>query len=401
MNAEGDNQNRFGGQPLPADKNTSRRFNKLIKKVAIMSQRLDSQLPLEPVFEPASDLHPDLLKANPKLYMLEDYFNYTAGELEYCASKVGISEPVKLLSKTGLEKFRSVVEIFREQGLVMSQKNPDRDAIRSGLYHSRLLYDFMTDSTVLKYFSRVAGIELIPLPIHYTQIQINLITAYNPEAQEPAFGTHVDSTNFACVMSLTKDQELEGGALQHALMTREQFWESTGTKSIANAELHIILPDEVLLTKDFTEEGSAVFQQGVLIAHQVENVRKVEGTRVTVAFTFHPANPMVRRLDAFATASTWSSRDMKEDIGKLLVDLAEKRIDTLIGALDLARNLSRSADAICPEQVRELRAGLQNSEELKGVAEQFLIDLANGVEGISCPNDTFETPSVFDISYNG
>jgi hypothetical protein len=35
------------------------------------------------------------------------------------------------------------------------------------------------------------------------------------------------------------------------------------------------------------------------------------------------------------------------------------------------------------------------------VAEQFLIDLANGIEGINCPNDTFETPSVFDISYKG
>jgi len=379
----------------------SRRFKKLIKKITVMPQRLDSQLPLEPVFEPTTDLHPDLLKSNPKLYMLEDYFNYTAEDLEHYASKVGISEPVKLLSKTGLEKFRRVVEIFREQGLVMSQKDPDRDAIRSGLYHSRLLYDFMTDSTVLKYFSRVAGIELIPLPIHYSQIQINLITAYNPEAREPAFGTHVDSTNFACVMSLTKDQDVEGGALQHALMTREQFWESTGTRSIANAELHIVLPDEVLLTTQFTEEGSAVFQQGVLIAHQVENVRKVEGTRVTVAFTFHPANPMVRRLDAFSTASTWGSRDMKEDIGKLLVDLAEKRIDALIGAIDLARNLSGSTDAICPEQVRELRVGLRNSEELKRVAEAFLIDLANGVEGISCPDDTFETPSVFDISYDG
>ena len=90
---------------------------------------------------------------------------------------------------------------------------------------------------------------------------------------------------------------------------------------------------------------------------------------------------------------------MKEDIGKLLVELAGKRIDTLIGALDLAKNLSGSADAIRPEQVHEIRAGLRNSEELKRVAEQFLIDLANGVEGISCPNDMFETPSVFDISY--
>jgi hypothetical protein len=207
-----------------AGKTTSRRFNKLVKKVTVMPQRLDSQLPLEPVFEPATDLHQDLLKAKPKLYMLEDYFVYTAEELEHCASKVGISELVKLLSKTGLEKFRRVVEIFREQGLVMSQENPDRDAIRSGLYHSRLLYDFMTDTTVLKFFSRVAGIELIPLPIHWSQIQINLIAAYNPEAQEPGFGTHVDSTNFACVMSLTKDQNMEGGALQHALMTREQFW---------------------------------------------------------------------------------------------------------------------------------------------------------------------------------
>lgn len=386
---------------MDADKNTSRRFNKLLKKLTVMPQRLDSQLPLEPVFEPATDLHSDLLKASPKLYMLEDCFKYTAGELEHCASKVGLSEPVKLLSKTGLEKFRSVVENFRGQGMVTSQKDPDRDAIRSCLYHSRFLYDFMTDSTVLKYFSRVAGIELIPLPIHYNQIQINLITAYNPEALEPGFGAHVDSVNFAGVMSLTKDQDMEGGALQHALMTREQFWESTGTRSIANAELHIVLPNEVLMTTRFTEEGSAVLQQGVLTPHQVENVRKVEGTRDTVAFTFHPANPMVRRLDAFATASTWSSRDMKEDIGKLLVDLAEKRIDTLVGALDLAKNLSGSADAIYPEQVRELREGLHNSEELKRVAEQFLIDRGNGVEGISCPDDTFETPSVFDVSYAG
>ena len=386
---------------MDADKSPSRRFNKLLKKITVMPQRLDSQLPLEPVFDPATDLHSDLLKANPKLYMLEDYFAYTAGELEHCASKVGISEPVKLLSKTGLEKFRRVVEIFREQGLVTSQTDPDRDAIRSGLYHSRLLYDFMTDSTVLKYFSAVAGIELMPLPVHWSQIQINLIPAYNPEAQEPGFGTHVDSTNFACVMSLTKDQNMEGGALQHALMTRAQFWERTGTRSIANAELHIVLPDEDLLSTQFTEEGSAVFQQGILIPHQVENVRKVDGSRDTVALTFHPANPMVRRLDAFSTASTWSNRDMQEDIGKLLIDLAEKRIDALIGALDLVKDLSGSVDAVCPEQVRELRAGLHNSEELKRAAEQFLIDLANGVEGISCPDDTFETPSVFDISYKG
>jgi len=333
--------------------------------------------------------------------MLEDYFNYTAGELEHCASKVGVSEPVKLLSETGLEKFRRVVEIFREQGLVTSEKNPDRDAIRSCLFYSRFLYDFMKDATVLKYFSRVAGIELIPLPIHYNQIQINMITAYKPEAQEPGFGTHVDSMNFACVMSLTKDQDMEGGALQHGLMTREKFWQSTGTRSIANAGLHIVLPDEVLLTTRFSEKGSAVMHQGVLAPHQVENVRKVDGRRDTVAFTFHPANPMVRRLDAFSTASTWSSRDIREDIGKLLIDLAWKRTDTLLCALDLARNLSGSTDAICPEGVRELRAGLQNSEELKQAAEQFLIDLANGVEGISCPDDTFETPSVFDIGYDG
>lgn len=154
---------------------------------------------------------------------------------------------------------------------------------------------------------------------------------------------------------------MEGGTLQHALMTREQFWERTGTKSIANAELHIVLPDDVLLTTHLTDKGSAVFQQGVLIPHRVENVRKVEGARETVAFTFHPANPMVRRLDVFSIASTWSSRDMREDIGKLLLDFAEKRIDALIGALDLA----------------------------------------NGVEDISCPDDTFETPSVFDFRSTG
>ena len=90
---------------------------------------------------------------------------------------------------------------------------------------------------------------------------------------------------------------------------------------------------------------------------------------------------------------------MKEDIGNLLVDLAEKRIDALIGALDLANSLAGSAEAICTEQMHELRASLHNSEELKRVAEQFLIDLANGIEGINCPNDTFKTPSVFDIRY--
>ncbi len=380
----------------------SRRFDKLVKKVTIMPHRLDAQQPLEPVFESTTDLHPDLLKAQPKLYMLEDYFNYAARELEHFASKVGVSEPVKLLSKTGLEKFRRVVEILREQGLVVSEKDPDRDAMRGCLFHSRFLYDFMTDSTLLEYFSRVAGIELMPLPLHYNQIQINLIAAYNPEAQEPVFGTHVDSTNFACVMSITKDQNMEGGALQHALMNQEQFFARTGTEdNIANASLHVVLPEAELLSTYFTEAGSAVFQQGTLVPHQVENVRKAKGTRDTVAFTFHPANPMVRRLDAFSTASTWSSRDMQEDIGKLLVELAGKRIDALTGALELADGLSGSGGAISPEQMRELQAGLLNSRELKRVAEQFLVDLANGVEGISCPDDTFTTPSVFDISFEG
>jgi hypothetical protein len=135
----------------------------------------------------------------------------------------------------------------------------------------------------------------------------------------------------------------------------------------------------------------------VLVPHQVENVRKVHGSRDTVAFTFHPANPMVRRLDFFSAASTWNSRDIKEDIGNLLFDLAEKRIETLSDALELAEALSGTAEAIRPEQLRELRAGLNNSDELKRAAEQFLVDLADGVEGISCPDDTFETPSVFDV----
>jgi hypothetical protein len=110
---------------------------------------------------------------------------------------------------------------------------------------------------------------------------------------------------------------------------------------------------------------------------------------------------MVRRLDFFSVASTCNSRDLKEDIGKLLVELADRRIEAIIGALDLVEDLAGSADAVRPEQLRELRAGLQNSEHLIRVAEQFLVDLANGVEGISCPDDTFETPSVFDVSYKG
>ena len=382
----------------PADTTLTRQFNSLVRNVSVMPPRLDSPLPLEPVFDAVTDLHPYLHDADPRRLMLDDCFGYTARELEFCASKVGISEPVKLLSKTGLEKFRELVEQFREQGLVVSEKNPDRDAVRGCLYHSRFLHDFMTDATILKFFSRVAGIELIPIPIRYSQIQINILPAYNPDAREPGFGTHVDSTNFACILNLTEDTSMEGGALQHALMTQQQFFARTGSRhNVANAYLHMVLPDEELLTTHFTEKGSAVFQQGVLVPHQVENVRKVHGSRDTVAFTFHPANPMVRRLDFFSAASTWNSRDIKMDIGNLLVDLAEKRIETLRDAIALSESLSDTADAIRPRQLRELQAGLQNSEHLKQVVEQFLVDLANGVEDITCPDDTFETPSVFEV----
>jgi hypothetical protein len=373
-------------------------FDKLVRKISALPIRIDSPLASEPVFDAVTDLYPDLLEADPKRLMLDDSFGYTASELEHCASKVGISEPVKLLSRTGVQKFRELVRVFREGGLAVSEKDPDRDAVRGCLYHSRFLHDFMTDATILKFFSRVAGIELIPLPIRVSQIQINLLPAYNPDAREPGFGTHIDSTNFACVLSLTGSDGMEGGALQHALMTQEQFFARAGSgDNVANAYLHMVLPDEELLTTHFTEEGSAVFQQGVLVPHQVENVRKVHGSRDTVAFTFHPANPMVRRLDFFSAASTWNSRDIKEDIGNLLFDLAEKRIETLSDALELAEALSGTAEAIRPEQLRELRAGLNNSDELKRAAEQFLVDLADGVEGISCPDDTFETPSVFDV----
>ena len=339
-----------------------------------MPPRLDSPLPPEPVFNAATDLHPNLHNASPKLFMLEEQFNYTAKEIEHCASKVGASEPFRLLSKTGVEKFRVLVEQFREQGLVVSEKNPDRDAIRGCFYRSRFLYDFMTESAVLDSFSKIAGVELIPLPIRYSQVQINLLSAYNPDAQEPGFGTHIDSTNFARAGS---------------------------QDNVANAYLHMVLPDKELLNTRFAEAGSAVFQQGVLVPHQVENVRKAQGSRDTVAFTLHPANPMVRRLDFFSAASTWNSRDIKIDIGNLLIDLANKRIDTLNDALKLARDLAGTANAIRPEQLRELRAGLQNSETQKRVVQQFLVDLANGIDGISCPDDTFETPSVFDVNYKG
>jgi len=54
MDVDAVNQNRCDVQSQPADKNRSKRFNKLVKNVTVMPQRLDSQLPLEPVFEPAS-----------------------------------------------------------------------------------------------------------------------------------------------------------------------------------------------------------------------------------------------------------------------------------------------------------------------------------------------------------
>ena len=229
------------------------------------------------------------------------------------------------MSKTGLEKFRRVVEIFRGLGLVTSNTNPDRDAIRCGLYHSRFLYDFMTDSTVLKYFSRVAGIELIPLPIHWSQIQINLIPAYNPDAQEPGFGTHVDSTNFACILCLTRDRNMEGGALQHALMNRKQFFGLTETEdNIANAEMHMVLPDEELMTTYFIEEGSAVFQQGVLVPHQVENVQKSGRHPGHRRLHISPGKPHGTPARFFLHRFHLSSRDMQADIGKLLVDSPER-----------------------------------------------------------------------------
>jgi len=374
----------------------------MVRNVTVIPPQIENPLPLEPVFDAATDLHPGLLEARPKLYMLEEQFGYSAGELEHCASKVGASSPIKLLSKTGLEKFRRLVRLFREQGLVVSEKSPDRDAARGCTYHSMFLCDFMSDSTVLDYFSRVAGIKLIPLPIRYNQIQINMLPAYDPDAEEPGFGTHIDSTNFACVLDITEDRGMQGGALQHALMTREQFFLRSGSSgNVAYAELHMVLPENELLTTRFTEEGSAVFHQGSLVPHQVENVRKVNGMRDTVAFTLHPANPMVRRFDFFSTASTWKIRGIKEDTGNLLVELADRRIEAINGALRLVEDIAGMADAIGPEQLGELRAGLQNSGQLKRTAEQFLIDLASGVEGISCPDDTFETPSVFDVSYQG
>ncbi len=383
-----------------SDPNLSGRFDGLVRNLTVTSPRIDNRLPFEPVFDAATDLHPGLLEARPKLYMLDECFGYAANDPENIASRVGVSAPVKLLSKTGVEKFRELVRQFRAEGLVVAEKNPDRDAARGCTYHSRFLVDFMNDKTVLDYFSRVAGIELIPLPIRYNQVQINLLPAYDPDAEEPGFGIHIDSTNFACILDITEDRDMDGGALQHALMTRNEFFERSGSRdNVAYAYLHMVLSEEQLLSTRFDREGFAVFQQGSLVPHQVENVRKVRGTRDTVAFTLHPANPMVRRFDFFSAASTWSIPGIREDIGNFLVDLADRRIEAIDGALKVAVDTTRTAAALRPRQLRELREGKQNAKQLKRAAEKFLVDLARGVDGISCPDDTFETPSVFDISY--
>jgi hypothetical protein len=386
----------------PGDTSLSGRFDGLVRNVTVTSPRIDKPLPLEPAFDAATDLHPGLLEARPKLYMLEEFFGYTASDLENVASRVGVAAPVRLLSKTGVEKFRELVRQFRARGLVVSEKNPDRDAARGCTFHSRFLFEFMSDTMVLDYFSRVAGIELIPLPIRYNQVQINMLPAYDPDAGEPGFGIHIDSTNFACILDITEDRDIQGGALQHALMTREQFFTRSGSRdNVAYAYLHMVLPEEELLSTRFDEEGSAVFQQGSLVPHQVENVRKVRGTRDTVAFTLHPANPMVRRFDFFSAASTWNSPGIREDIGNILAELADRRIEAIDGALELAEDIAGTADALPPRQLRELQAGRQNAEQLKREAEQFLVDLADGVDDISCPDDTFRTPSVFNVSYKG
>jgi len=279
----------------------------------------------EPGYDPSQHLAPELPA---KTWTLAD-FAYSESDIASVASPVAITTPFRLLSDEGVAAMRKVALALRDERV-----SGERTAsfLTGGVYRSKFLRDFCACPVVIEFLSQIAGTRLMPHSMPSQQIYIN----YAPEEVEKAVDTwHTDGIGFDIVIMASDPSSFDGGEFQFFKGSKFEAARLLGTRIEDLTDTHLTeLPAERVESVTFPAAGYAVFQNGAMVVHRANRLRRVS-ERITLVPGYvardvrcdDPTHPGV---------ADWGEPGIRAELARHKAWCARSRLDALIRELPLA-----------------------------------------------------------------
>jgi hypothetical protein len=293
-------------------------------------------LPEEPTYNPKQHLS---LKKPSKIYRLSD-LGYDKKLVANCPTDVAITDPIRLLSESGVVALREVSLALRQY-----RQRCDRipNMVRGAAYRSRFIRDFCLCPIVTEFLSEIVGAPLAP---HSMPLMLGHLNFAPENLSEAVDRWHTDTIGFDYVLMVTDPSALEGGRFQYFNGTQEE-----AAAILNNAQ---DLPSERVVSCVFPGAGYAIFQQGSMVVHRATRLtRKAE--RITLV------NGYVSLDTSFPDRSRFADMKAADEHSVLLPEwsrhkawLSRNKLDALIQELPFTSDRT----AICAA----LRAAIADVE---------------------------------------
>jgi hypothetical protein len=299
----------------------------------------------EPSYDPRRHL---ALELPANVRTLAD-FAYAGSDIANVASPVAITSPFRLLSDEGVAAMRQVALALRDERIAGERT---ASFLTGGVYRSKFLRNFCACPVVIEFLSRLAETRLMPHSMPSQQIYVN----YAPQEIEKAVDTwHTDGIGFDVVILASDPASFTGGEFQFFKGSKFEAARLLGTRTEDLTETHLNeLPADRIETVTFPAAGYAVFQNGAMVVHRANSLRRV-AERITLVPGYvardvrcdDPTHPGV---------ADWGEPGIRAEFARHKASCARARLDALI------RELPLTAD---DETIRrELRWAIRDVESM-------------------------------------
>ncbi|BAY66584.1 hypothetical protein NIES22_67240 [Calothrix brevissima NIES-22] len=301
-------------------------------------------LPEEPTYNPAQHLS---LKKPSRIYRLSD-LGYDKTLVANCPTDVAITDPIRLLSESGVAALREVSLNLRQY-----KQRCDRipNMVRGAAYRSRFIRDLCLCPIVTEFLSEIVGTPLAPhsMPLHLGHLN------FAPEnISEAVDRWHIDTISLDYVLMVSEPSALEGGKFQYF----------NGTQAEAAVILNHAqdLPPERVVSPTFPDAGYAIFQQGSMVVHRATRLLR-QAERITLVNGYVPLDT------SFPDQSRFADMKVVDEHSVLLPEwarhkawLSRNKLDTLIEELPFTSDRA----AICAalrEAIADVEAAISDIED--------------------------------------
>lgn len=279
----------------------------------------------EPGYDPRQHLAPEFPS---KIWTLAD-FAYDESDIANVPGPVAITTPFRLMSDEGIAAMRQVALALRDKRV-----SGERTAsfLTGGVYRSKFLRDFCACPVVIDFLSQIAGTRLMPHSMPSQQIYIN----YAPQEIGKAVDTwHTDGIGFDIVIMASDPASFEGGEFQFFKGSKFEAARLLGTRADDLTEAHLSeLPADRIESVTFPAAGYAVFQNGAMVVHRANKLRRVS-ERITLVPGYVATD--VRCNDpTHDGVADWVEPGIRAEFARHKACYARARLDALIRELPLA-----------------------------------------------------------------